>query len=435
MFHAHSGSLADEQVESATERVLKLSAAESYHSKEESAALGWLAKAFDLERFNLNTDARETPDERSQSGDPGFQVNVFNNSASVNSRVLSDARAFHIDAQKLLFSLIRFDFLKNEGSDIDFEKLMAEDPTPAQAKQTTLGNLRSIVIDSSPAPKSLSISLKDSSKQLQKTGKAVPNPEADQERYRVNGGAARMEVLEKLFMTFEDLKDNPPKITGKILLKEKGFAQGQEYQIRWPALDSSEILVKESEALAARGRRYSSTTIGFVSKASAQLFKSDLYMYKLNPSLLRKSITPLLVEPKFLDSSREDLNLRLLLNPKFREALLKVDLKVLTRARPSAPRVSGMRAQTVADGLETRLSPVDFGQEMSWKAKVGLDSGNTVEGIWLVAHFGKTLFPQLLPEVLVRVREDVRGFSEGELKTVVRDQRLIFEYQRKLVSF
>lgn len=445
LFHTRSGSQNENQLMTTTERVLKFSSPEPFHSKQESAALGWISKAFDLERFNLEID------DKSQSNSmhiesPNYQINKFNNSASINSKVFNESRTHHIDAQRLLFSLIRFDFLKNEGNDIDFERLILEDSTrggptnSSQAALGNLGNLRNIVIDPSLGPKSMNLELKPASvRPPENTG--IPQQtsnkmdQVDQEKYKVNGGIVRMEVMEKLFLTFEDMKDNPPKITGKIVLKEKGFTEPQEYQIKWPSLDSSEIITKESEILASKGRKFSSTSVGLTSTASSQLLKSELYMYKINPQLLRKSITPLLIEPKFLDSAHDDLNLRLLLNPKYRENLLKIDLKILTSRRPKKSGGVGMEGKIVDDGLETKLVLEDFGNELSWKTKIGLEKGNKVVGVWLVAHFKTTLFPQFMPKVGIRAQDDGSHFSENKMKMVACDHRLVFEYQRKLVNF
>lgn len=417
--------------------MLKFSGAEAFHSRSESAALGWISKAFDLERFDLELeDKRDSASTTFES--QNYQINKFNNSASINSKVFNESRTYHIDVQKLLFSLIRFDFLKGEESDVDFERLISEDSSrvePDSSKQATLGNLRSIVIDPSLGPKTTNLELKPSTRAPAETSRRGQSQlgAADHERYQVNGGIVRVEIMEKLFMTFEDMKDNPPKITGRITLKEKDLTGAQEYQIKWPSLDSSEILTKESDLLGARGRRFSSTSMGLSSVGSPRMQKSELYMYKINPQLLRKSITPLLIEPKFLDSAHNDLNLRLLLNPKYRENLLKIDMKILTRRKPR--QNAGFKAKVVDDGMETRLALEDFGHELSWKAKIGLEKENAVVGVWLVAHFKMTLFPQLLPKVAIRVQESGEQALENKMRAVACDHRLVFEYQRKLVNF
>ena len=151
--------------------------------------------------------------------------------------------------------------------------------------------------------------------------------------------------------------------------------------------------------------------------------------------MLKKSITPLLIEPKFLDNTHDHLNLRILLNPKFRESFSKLDLRIMTQYSPQGNNCLGIHSKVTKDGIETSLNLGDFGNDLSWKTKISLNKGNVVLGVWLVANFHTLLFPNFMPKVGIKIQDEFDHFAESGTKEIYCDKKLIFEYQRKLVNF
>lgn len=453
LFRIQSESQSESQMPAPLEKLLQDSAPAPFHPKSESNALEWINKAFDLERFSLQNESPQVNSlkNQSQTEQMNTQINRFNNSASIHSKVLNNSsKVFGITTQKLLFNLIRFDFLKNEETEVDFETMITEASSLAQlegkAREKGESQVSPVQIDplnsfaTPKPPKATPEKRRDDFVHHENTG--IPQQTSikpgvnNHEKYLVNGGIVRLEILERLFVTFEALKDDPPRITGRILLKQKGFAEPQEYQIKWPVVDSTQILLKESEQVSKQGHRFSESSVGLTVAPPAspqELVRQDLYVYKLNPKFLRKPNTPVLVEPKFLDSTHDHLNLRLLLNPKYRKTFVGLDLKILTRF---APRVGppGLKAKLTQDGFQTKLSLEDFGVDLSWGTKIALSNGNEVEGVWLVAHLNTLLCPQLMPRVDIRVQNELDHFSEADVREVFCDHRMMFEYQRKLLN-
>jgi hypothetical protein len=453
LFRQQSDSQGDHSVPSNPEQLIRISGPSLYHSKDEKVALEWIVKAFDLERFTPNAFDQQSQSIKnpSQTEHMNSQINKFNNSVSINSKVMNNSsKVYGISTQKLLFSLIRFDFLKNEENDIDYEQLISEatiNPSSlenSKKKSTNNFDLKPIVIDPSksvPDPTRIQVNMNQNNRELQEnTGlpqqTSIKGQSNNQDRYKVNGGIACLEILEKVYVTFEAMKDNLPRITGKIILKQRGIKEAQEYQIKWPVMDTTQIISKESQYLQSKAHRFSKTSIGMTYPAPSSLdtlLKQDLYMYKLNPQFLRKRNTPVLVEPKFLDSNHDHLNLRLLLNPAYRDSFVKLDLKILTKYAPQT-RAINEDAKLTQDGIETKLGLTEFGNDLSWATKIGLNKGNEVIGVWLIAHFNTVLCANLMPKVDIRIRNEMDHFSDEDIREVACDRRMMFEYQRKLVN-
>ena len=80
LFKIRSESGTYNQLINATEKVLKLSEPCGYHSKNESNALEWISKAFDLERFNPEVESHQNKSTSmsSQTDSLNYQINKFN---------------------------------------------------------------------------------------------------------------------------------------------------------------------------------------------------------------------------------------------------------------------------------------------------------------------------------------------------------------------
>ena len=198
------------------------------------------------------------------------------------------------------------------------------------------------------------------------------------------------------------------------------------------------MILKKSDFLEKNAKNYSDLSLGIESdhgSSSDQSSKLNLYAYKFHPQMLKKSITPLLIEPKFLDNTHDHLNLRILLNPKFKESFSKMDLRIMTQYSPQRNNSLGINSKITKDGIEKTLILGDFGNDLSWKTKISLNKGNIVLGVWLIANFNTILFPKFMPKIGMKIQDEFDHFAESGTKEIACDKKLIFEYQRKLINF
>ena len=432
---------------------------EKYNSKDEGLALKWINKAFDIERFesgDLSAANSKLDKTGSNSELVNTQLNKFNNSLSVHLKNSSNvSNKYQIDTQRFLFSLIRFDFLKNEDIDVNLEELINQEineRNSSLSKSPRKFSLQPVKIDTSFKAPVFSIEKPnykiDTEPKKPAENTAIPqgtSTKSEQsessvsgwKKYQANGGFVRVEIVEKLVLAIEEMKDNPPKISGKIMLEEKGFFEAQDYEVQWPKLDKDNMKIKESLYLHDQGKKINEEQLTFkgIQNEKGDKEKIDLYMYKFNPHLLKKSITPMIIEPKFVNSNYDQLNLRLLLNPKFKDNFQSLDLKIMTLKTPKNKTSLGINTIIQEGGMIRNLILGDFENDLSWVTRIVLEKGNKILGIWLIGKFNTSLFPKTLPNISISLKDEKDHFSEPSTKTVICDKRLIFDYQRKLINF
>ena len=436
-----------------------------YQNKSEVAAIKWINLAFDLDR--VEPTALGLTRNNSMGSHADAQVHRFNNSlAQMSKGTLSslNSRKNAQEPHRFLFGLIRFDFLKPQEADQDLNLWLeslarlgskegsiensARKESSLRSRDTSNSKMKSIDslkignIDltrterkgvGSDRPEGSSASL--GQYPIKEPTQGLENREDEDgnwDKYKVNGGFVRIDVVEKVVLMFEEMKHIPPKITGRMTLEEKGMASSQQYLIKWPDVPHQDLKIKNSPFLQSTSKKISKITSSFSgrSEGSQAQTKNDLLMYRWESHMLRKEITPFIVESRFSDSSFSGLRLRLLLNPKYSQHFLTLELKLLTEYPPLGKK-SSSTFQLLEEGFQTELVSNDFQSDLSWHTKLELNSGNRFLGVWLVAKFNRVLFPQTLPALRIRIQDPEDDFNDGSENPVAVDQRMIFEFKKK----
>jgi hypothetical protein len=435
----------------AKEHFIKAISADPKSSSDYKLCLNWINKAFDSERFDpfaitsghLKSDFRKSQEKH---------IMNFNNSHSANTKQNSSGNITSIHPQKYLSSLIRFDFLQNDEEEIDLQELIEEEmleQTSLKPQDIKINSLASSEKSNNFKQNPVFI-IEKPIYDIDHSRKSIPNdsgrkgqvqePDLKKKpswnKYSVNGGYVRLEVSEKITIQIEDMKDIPPRIKGIITLEEKGLVKTQLYQSIWPFLDKENLKYQEGIIIKESKTQISDAKILFQSTkqnvSASENIRNEIYLYQYNPQLLKKKIIPMIIEPKIIEIDDFKMNLRILINPKYKDYFNSLDMKLVTVKPPTPADLPSAKYKLMKDGVITKLFPNEFDQQNSWNLTIVLSQENKISEILILGHFSITLFPTTLPNISIETQETT-GHQTDKFKELAIDSKLVFDFRKKFI--
>ena len=230
------------------------------------------------------------------------------------------------------------------------------------------------------------------------------------------------------------MKENFPKIKGVINLKESESKKINLYKIYWPFVNEENLKFEIAPPILDSKNILSNNTILFRSPNPANNInnnpKSDLFYYYYNPHLLVKKRIPLIIQPKIIELDNFTMNVRILLNPKYKQFLDRIDMTFVTLIKPSIKDRLTNESNILEDGFVIRIFSKNFDEHFSWTSKFELDNKNKITDIHVLGYFTTTIFPQTLPQIFIQTESGTKDdFSEIQKKT-----KMIFDFKRKLIN-